>query len=258
MRAYFTPRLIGAHVLALVLVAVAVGLGLWQLNAWQAQREAEVRDLTHLDPVPVSDLIGPDDPFPGLQVGRPVFVEGAWLPEATVYVSGRADNGTDGFWVVTPLTVGDPTDPALPIVRGWTLDPEQAPAAPTGTAQVTAWLQPAEGTGATDDDPTDDVLPQLRIADLIQHVDQDLYGAYAVLDQAAESTNAGATDLAQADLDQLPDAKRFTALRNFLYAVEWWFFGAFAAFIWWRYVRDEVAAQTATEAARADEVTSEA
>ena len=28
--------------------------------------------------------------------------------------------------------------------------------------------------------PTDDVLPQVRTADLIQHVDQDLYGAYAV------------------------------------------------------------------------------
>ena len=30
-------------------------------------------------------------------------------------------------------------------------------------------------------DPTDDVLPQLRIADAIQHVDQDLYGGYAVV-----------------------------------------------------------------------------
>ena len=31
------------------------------------------------------------------------------------------------------------------------------------------------------------------------------------------------------DLDQLPDVGRFTALRNLLYAIEWWFFGAFAA-----------------------------
>ena len=30
-----------------------------------------------------------------------------------------------------------------------------------------------------------------------------------------------------------------TGLRNLLYAIEWWFFGAFAAFIWWRWVRDE-------------------
>ena len=35
---------------------------------------------------------------------------------------------------------------------------------------------------------------------------------------------------------------RFTALRNLLYAVEWWVFGAFAAFIWWRWVRDQQAA----------------
>ena len=45
----------------------------------------------------------------------------------------------------------------------------------------------------------------------------------------------------QADLEQLPDASRFTALRNLLYAMEWWFFGAFAAFVWWRWVTREEA-----------------
>ena len=30
----------------------------------------------------------------------------------------------------------------------------------------------------------------------------------------------------------------FTALRNLLYAIEWWVFAGFAAFLWWRYVRD--------------------
>ena len=30
-------------------------------------------------------------------------------------------------------------------------------------------------------------------------------------------------------------------VRNLLYAVEWWVFGAFAAFIWWRWRRDATA-----------------
>ena len=59
-------------------------------------------------------------------------------------------------------------------------DPGDAPAPPEGSADLVGWLQPPEGTGAADDDPGDDVLPQLRIADLVQHVDQDLYGGYAV------------------------------------------------------------------------------
>ena len=82
------------------------------------------------------------------------------------------------------------------------------------------------------------MLPQLRIADVIQHVDQDLYGAYAVVaDRAAPghwpvgaaATNAGTAGLAPPTLAQLPDAGRFTAVRNLLYAIEWWFFAAFAA-----------------------------
>jgi hypothetical protein len=97
-----------------------------------------------------------------------------------------------------------------------------------------AWLQPPEGTGEADDDPSDDVLPQLRIADVIQHVDQDLYGAYGV----AEDPEPG---LEPASLEQLPDVGAFTGLRNLLYAIEWWFFGAFAAFLWWRWVTEATA-----------------
>ena len=146
-------------------------------------------------------------------------------------MSNREHAGREGYWVVTPLAVDGADGAALPIVRGWTADPADAPAPPTGDATLEGWLQPPQGTGQVDDDPTDDVLPQLRIADLIQHVDQDLYGAYAV----AQTPGQG---LDPATLDQLPPVAALTGLRNLLYAIEWWFFGAFAAFIWWRWVRD--------------------
>ena len=229
--AKLAPRYWGAHLLAVVLVAIAVGLGVWQYGAWQAHRDAQAADLTDAAPVPLTDVIGPDDPFPGTKVGQPVTVEGTWVPEGTVYVSGRERDGQDGYWVVTPLAVGGPGDAALPVVRGWTAHPDDAPAPPTGTTRLDAWLQPPEGTGQTDDDPTDDVLPQLRIADSIQHVDQDLYGAYGV----AEEPEPG---LERASLEQLPDVGALTSIRNLLYAIEWWFFGAFAAFIWWRWVTE--------------------
>ncbi len=236
MSGILAPRYWGAHLLALVLVAIATGLGLWQYSAWQAHRDAEATDLTQSAPVPLGEVMGSDDPFPGTRVGQPVMVSGTWLPDGTVYVSGREQDGDDGYWVVTPLTSGGPDDPALPIVRGWVADPSDAPAPPTGTGDATAWLQPPEGTGDTDDDPSDDVLPQLRTADVIQHVDQDLYGAYGVLEQPEDG-------LAPATLDQLPEAGAFTGIRNLLYAFEWWVFGAFAAFIWWRWVRDVTAAR---------------
>ena len=232
MRAFLTLRMLGAHVLMLVCVAAAGGLGVWQFDAWQQHRAAEAVDLTRLDPVPLADVMGPDDPFPGDKVGQPVEVTGTWLPESTVFVSGREVDGVEGYWVVTPLAVEGPEDPALPVVRGWAATTDAVPTPPTGTTSVVAWLQPTEGSGEADTDPDDDVLPQLRTADLVQHVDQDLYGAYGVATEPLDG-------LTPATLEQLPSPGRFTALRNLLYALEWWVFGAFAAFIWWRFVTEE-------------------
>ena len=117
---------IGAALVTLVLVAIAAGLGLWQLDAWQARRAAEARDLTQLDPLPLGEVMGPDDVYPGDQVGRPVTLRGAWLPEGTFYVSDREQDGTAGHWVVTPVQV-DGGEAAIPVVRGWSREPS-APA----------------------------------------------------------------------------------------------------------------------------------
>ncbi len=239
MRALLTPRMLAAHLLALVLVATAGALAFWQYEAWSARRAAEAVDLTALTPVPLAEAIGPDDPFPGDQVGQPVEITGTWLPEATVLVSDRELDGVTGFWVVTPLSV-DATGSAIPVVRGWSADPTSVPDPPRGEASLTGYLQPSEGRTVTDDDPTDDVLPQLRTADILQRVDQDLYGAYVVEtpDRAAGAENDGTEGLGAASLAQLPPAGRFTALRNLLYAIEWVVFGGFAAFVWWRFVRE--------------------
>ena len=177
MRTLLTPRMLGAHLLALVAMGAAVALGLWQYDAWQQRRSAEAVDLTQEAPVPLTDVIGPSDGFPGDRVGQPVTLAGTWVPDATVLVSGRLRDGVDGFWVVTPVEVADA---AVPVVRGWVASVDDAPAPPTGGADLVGWLQPPEGSGAVDQDPTDDVFPQLRVADLVQRLDGDVYSAYAV------------------------------------------------------------------------------
>lgn len=236
-----TPRTVGLTALALVLVGIAGWLGWWQLEAWQARRDAEAQDLTTAAPVALDEVMGSDDPFPGDRVGQPVDVSGTWLDEGSFFVSGRALGGQEGYWAVTPLALdssGGRT--AVLVVRGWSAEPEAE--APVGGAELTGWLQPPEGTGAVDDDPDDDVVPQLRIADAVQRVDADLYGAYVVAREPGPGLDA-------ASLGSLPEVGRFTALRNLLYAVEWWFFGGFAAFIWWRWLRDERAAERVTDSA---------
>lgn len=225
--------MLGAHLLGLLAVAVAVGLGVWQYDAWQERRSAEAVDLTQRSPEPLTDVIAASAPFPGDKVGQPVDIVGQWLPEATVLVSGRYRDGVDGLWAVTPVEVDGA---AVPVVRGWVASAADVPPAPSGRADLVGWLQPPEGTGALDDDPTDDVFPQLRVADLVQRLDGDVYSAYAVAQD-------GVGGLPPAALEELPDASRFTALKNLLYALEWWVFAGFAGFIWWRYVRDALEAE---------------
>jgi cytochrome oxidase assembly protein ShyY1 len=245
---WWAPRYWPGHLLVVVLVGVAVWLGSWQWDAWDARRDAEARDLTRADPLPLADVVGPDDPFPGDRVGQPVILSGEWIDAGTVFVE-RAS----GYWVVTPLAVG-PDGAALPVVRGVAESPSAAPV--SGAAELVGWLQPPEGTGEADPDPTDDVLPQLRVADLVQRLDVDLYGGYAVVaDEVApgawpdgdRALNDGTDGLAQADLEELPESSRFTAARNLFYAIEWWVFGGFALFVWVRYLLDERSPEPASD-----------
>ena len=76
------------------------------------------------------------------------------------------------------------------------------------------------------------------MADAVQRVDVDLYSAYAVSQEPADGLEA-------AELEALPSPSRSTGIRNLLYAAEWWIFGAFAAFIWWRWRQDATAPEVA-------------
>jgi surfeit locus 1 family protein len=236
------PRSWPAHFLVLAALVAAGWLGIWQYHGWQDRRDAESRDLTNAAPLPLADVIGPDDPFPGRYVGQPVDVRGTWVPRATVTVTGRTHEGREGYWVVD---FADVDGSLLPVVRGWA-DPEAPlPALSGSAADLTGWLQPSESTGAVDRDPDDGSYPQLRIADLAQRFDQDLYGAYVVQRDPGDG-------LVQADLDELPDVGQLTGIRNLLYALEWWFFGGFAAFVWWRWAREtlEAASEPVSTATR--------
>jgi cytochrome oxidase assembly protein ShyY1 len=214
-----------------VCVAIAVGLGLWQLDAWQTRRADAARDISNETPVALGSLMGPDSPFPGRSLGRPVTFAGTWMSDSTVYVTDRFLHGDRGYWVVTPVRVTG-TASAIPVVRGWSA--EAASVAPTGSAAVTGWLQATEGSGPFDDDPHDDVIPTMRLASLVEHVKADLFSAYVV---AREGGGSGVEPVTAAGI---PKVSGFTALRNFLYALEWWVFGGFAFFVWVRWCRDSL------------------
>lgn len=230
----------GVHALALLVVVATALLGWWQWTVSEGHKADKSAALAHAAPVPLSRVMGHNDAFPGAETGRPAVLRGVWVPDGTVYVSGHQG----GYWVATPLAVGSSAAaPAMYVVRGWVASPHDAPAAPSGPATVVGWLQPPEAGGLTDDDPSDDVLPELAISDAMNHVKQDLYSGYAVVAHgswpAADTpANDGSAGLEAAQVNSMPQASFTTGLRNLLYALEWWVFGAFALYVWWRYVRE--------------------
>ena len=232
----------GAHLLMVLAVVATSLLGWWQWTVSQGHKADQSASLAHARPVPLRSVMGHNDAFPGAQTGRPAVLEGVWVPSGTVYVGGHQG----GYWVATPLAIGSSaTDPAIYVVRGWVARAGTAPAAPTGSARLVGWMQPPENGGLTDDDPNDDVLPELAVADALNHVKQDLYSGYAVVADAEHAwpaadaaVNDGTAGLTPAQPNTTPKAGFTTGLRNALYAFEWWVFGLFAIYIWWRYVRD--------------------
>jgi cytochrome oxidase assembly protein ShyY1 len=243
VRRALAPRYWGVHLLMVVAVAATVLLGRWQLGVWQDHRADTSAEVTRDAPVPLDDVLGPDAAFPASGVGRPVVVAGRWDGGRTFLVSGRERDGRTGYWVVTPVVTASGS--AIPVVRGWTTTPDAAPRPPSGEASLVGLLQPSEDTGIPDPDPGDDVLPELSTTDLLQRAPYDLYGGYAVATHrsvpgATAPASDGMADLAAVTPAHLPGPDASTALRNLLYALQWWVFGAFAIFMWWRWLQEDV------------------
>lgn len=220
-------RFWGGHVLLAIALVAAALLGWWQYASWDAAREHAARDLSNAPAKPLADVFGPDDTFPGRDLGRRVTFSGEWLPESTLFVEDREHDGDSGYWVLTPVGVGDS---AMPVIRGWSAEPD-APAV-SGPVEIEGWLQAGEGDLGSDPHPDDDVITAVRIASMTQHVDRDLYSGYVV------STTPTA-ELTAVPADAVPPVSSNTALRNLMYAVQWLVFGGFAGFIWWRWVQDQ-------------------
>ena len=253
MHPLLRPPLLLLHLAGILAVTVAGWRGWWQVGAWQAHREDRSAALADAEPVPLDDALGPDDAFSGEHVGRPVEVQGRWLPDV-LWVEDRRrgsdPSSSEGVWQVGLLEVcGASSDcgtaPSVPVVLGWA--PEASGGrAPRGSVDLTGWLQPSEA-GADGGPVRGDVLPALRTSDLLGRVPGDVYSGYVILRSPADQRG----DLVAVTPETLPDPPASTALRNLFYGIEWWVFGAFAAYLWVQWSRDAVRSARARAAERA-------
>lgn len=223
--------MLGLHALGIAAVAFTLVMGLWQLGVYDTRQEHERADKQDVPTVPLDEALGPDDAFSGSANHRPIEVTGTFAPaDEQVWISGHSLDGADGYWLLAPFVVRD--DQALLVVRGWSPTNDALPAPPSGQTRLEGVLQPGEESGAAmDADRTTDMI---RIPTLANELPYDLYSGYAI--QTDPAPGEGLEAVPPPD----PDVSWTIGLRNLVYAVQWWVFGAFAIFLWIRMCRDVV------------------
>jgi len=225
VRRYTTGRALGLLAVALVLMAAMIGLGWWQYDAYRAQQHDDAADAASRDPVPLDDVLGPDEGFSGDAVAQPVVATGRYDAAGQLYVEDLPGSPLR-YAVVTPLVTD--TGSAVLVVRGASAEPSAD--VPTGTVEVHGSLQPSQDQGSPLDEGR--VTDGIRVSTLVAEVEPDLYGGYVVLTASEPAESLPVVD------PPLPEPSRWAGLRNLVYALQWWIFAAFAAFMWWRIVQD--------------------
>lgn len=227
------PLWLLSHLLVVVLVAACVAAGFWQLSRLQDKRDAIERyDAASTQTVvPVEDLVAPDADAAAVDAVelRPVSVTGTYVSADEVTVRNRTFDGAPGYWVLTPVDLGDGT--GVVVNRGW------VPLSVGETAEGLATIPPTEGEvtvigtvtatqtrgsfGATD--PEEGQLDELARADIEridQQTDLDLLPAYVTL---ASQDPAPTTDLPAA-VEPVPPGEG----PHLGYAVQWFIFATIA------------------------------
>ncbi|WP_424347969.1 SURF1 family cytochrome oxidase biogenesis protein [Kocuria sp. CH-021] len=257
-----TTALRPRSILALI-VSLGLAVGFVLLSQWQLESSEQSR--TVADPakdvaVPLAEAAEAGAPVTAAQADQLVTVTGEYRDGSTVLVPGRLQDGAEGWWAVSALTVPGSEDLwpdaggelTLAVARGWSADPAAVPEEPEGAVDVVGRYLPAEGPVPGDGLPEGQVRT-VSPAQLSNLWDVPLWSGYVAAfaetpatappPLAADGTLAPdaallSPELSRLDIEQQPTDESVNLL-NVFYAVEWVVFAGFALYIWWRFVRDE-------------------
>ena len=215
---------------------VATQLGQWQFHRLDERKHDNKIVATNLNapPVPVDDVLSPDQAPTTQDEWRRVTVHGTWDDEHSVVLKYQTRDGAAGVDVVTPLVTRD--GPAVLVDRGWISTDNSGATRPKlppvtdGQVTVTGWVRRDATGGATRvSSLSTRAVSSQRIAEVTPY---PLYRGF--LDLAAESP-APAKVLEPVEL---PDDTSNGP--HFFYGLQWWFFGALAVFGFCYLVWDEI------------------
>jgi surfeit locus 1 family protein len=203
-----------------VVAAVCVRLGFWQLDRLEQRRALNARIAAGLaaPPQPVEALL--DAPADDVAYRR-VTASGTWDAAHEVLLYGRALDGRPGNHVLTPLVLGGGR--AIVVDRGWVPADAVGPpvtgeaAAVDGPVTVGGTLLPSEdGDG---DEPAGRIVRAVDVAALDGRVPADLVPGRYLLLASQEPAVAAPTPAALPEPDEGP---------HLSYAIQWFAFAAIA------------------------------
>ena len=237
------PRWLGLFAIMVAVMVVFGVLGLWQLNVARDKGRAEqVSAAPRRAVADLATVLTPYGPFPGDGTGRRITATGRYDGSGQVLVTPRRLRGQLGYWVVTPFVVRS-SGARIAVVRGFVTDPRQA-VAPNDAIEITlsGTLAPAESpTGETARPAA--ALPegQIAVLDLSVLVNRwpgALYNAFVFATAEQPDVTASASPAIQL-VPPPPVVGGGLAWLNAGYALQWWAFALFAAYMWWRMVHDD-------------------
>jgi cytochrome oxidase assembly protein ShyY1 len=222
VRVLLRPRWLLSHLLVLLLVAVMIGAGFWQLARLDERRAENARIVSRLDlpAEPLPDLLAgvTDDPGDELQY-RHTTVVGEFDAAGEILVANRTVEGAPGFWALTPLVTA-PGEAVL-VNRGFVpravalADDPSAFAAPAGEVTVVGVVQPSRGGGVLTDA---EGIRQISRPD-VEAVDEVLDASLAPVIVQLESAESPMLAIRPPDLGEGP---------HLSYAVQWLVFTTIA------------------------------
>lgn len=214
-------RWLGLFVLAAVLVATCIWLGMWQHDRYE-QRAAtndRIAQATDEEPQLLTTVMTVGQSPPDDRVWSVVTVEGRFDPLGEVLIRNRSVEGQTGYEVITPLVMSDGS--AVLVDRGWVPASDQGaamlpevPEAPTGIVEVTGRVRAPEsavsGFGEVDGVHQARTVNTDQIGELLNY---DLVGGYITDMNPPEGLTA------------IPVVEE-RSWQNFAYAYQWWMFAA--------------------------------
>jgi len=222
---------------AIVFAIACAFLSHWQLskNTARSEQLAIIDENYDTAPVPVDDLLEPNQTLPEHLKWRQVRMTGTYLTDKQLLVRNTVHAGTAAYEIVVPLRLADGR--VFLVDRGWEppgnrqSTPDSIPDTPTGEVTVVVRLVPGQNLPSSGADAPEGQVPSVHLPLIAEKTGTDLdQGAYGEL----VSEDPAPATMPQAFEEPSEDAGPYLS-----YGIQWIMFAVMGFIFIWYVIRSE-------------------